>query len=113
MSMKPGHHAQVPLDEGTTIVNEARLAHEAGWSVFTTTVVVGFTSGSGLGIGGKRTTRSERWEPAQLIAAVEALGWHLANLDHVWVQTEQNNALGPAAQIRGLVEARMMFRRRG
>jgi len=111
MSAKPSKHVPVPVDEGTTILTEARAAHEAGWPIFTTTVVVGFTSGSGLGIGGKKTTRTDRWEPAQLIAAVEASGWRLDHLDHVWIQTEQNNALGAAALIRGLIEARMLFRR--
>ena len=62
-------------------------------------MTVEFSTGSGLGLGGKKTTRADRWDPAAVIESVEALGWRLEHLDHVWEQTEHNAALGGAAVI--------------
>lgn len=99
----------VPEEEGRPIYEAAQQARAAGRRVFTCTVTVGFTSGSGLGIGGKKTTRYDRWDPATLIEAIEGLGWRLDNLDHIWVQTEHNTALN-MANLRGLIQAHMLFR---
>ena len=101
----------VPEDEGRPIYEAAQQAKLAGRRIFTCTVVVGFTSGSGLGIGGKKTTRYDRWDPSTLLEAVEDLGWELVTLDHLWVQTEHNASIGNAANIRGVIQAHMLFRR--
>jgi len=73
-------------------------------------VTVSFTTGSGMGLGGKKTTTVKRWDPAYLVESIEALGWRLDRLDHVWQQTEHNTALN-LAMIRGLTSAHMLFRR--
>lgn len=101
--------APVPDDEGRPIYEAAQQARTAGRRIFTCCVTVGFTSGSGLGIGGKKTTRYDRWDPATLIEAIEGLGWRLESLDHIWVQTEHNTALN-MANLRGLIQAHMFFR---
>lgn len=100
----------VPQSEVQPIHEAALRAREAGRRIFTCSVIVAVTTGSGLGLGGKKTTRAERWDPSLLIEAVEALGWNLERLDHVWQQTEHNAALGGAAVIRGHVVAYMQFR---
>ena len=99
----------VPEGEGRPIYEAAQQSRTAGRRIFTCTVVVGFTSGSGLGIGGKKTTRYDRWDPPTLIEAIEGLGWRLESLDHIWVQTEHNTALN-MANLRGLIQAHMFFR---
>ena len=101
--------APIPDDEGRPIFVAAQQARTAGRRIFTCSVTVGFTSGSGLGIGGKKTTRYDRWDPATLIEAIENLGWRLESLDHIWVQTEHNTALN-MANLRGLIQAHMLFR---
>lgn len=103
----------VPLEEGQPILAAAAWAQDAGRRIFTCAVTVGFSTGSGLGLGGKKTTRMQRWDPATLIEAIEGLGWRLEHLDHVWEQTEHNASIGGAAIIRGLTVAHMQFRRTG
>ncbi|MCZ2810223.1 hypothetical protein O2W15_02125 [Modestobacter sp. VKM Ac-2979] len=100
----------VPEAEVRAIVEAAIRARDSGRRIFTCSVTVEFTTGSGLGMGGKRSTQVRRWDPAVMIEEVEALGWRLEHLDHVWEQTEHNNALGGAAMIRGLTVAHLLFR---
>jgi hypothetical protein len=100
---------EVPAEEARDIIEEATRARAAGRRIFTCAVTVGFSSGSGVGFGGKKTTRMDRWDPAAVIENVESLGWRLEHLNHVWEQTEHNTAAGMAV-IRGLTVAHMLFR---
>jgi hypothetical protein len=102
--------SEVPADEGRPIWEAAARAREDGRKIFTCEVTVSFTTGSGMGLGGKKTTTVKRWDPAYLVESIEALGWRLDRLDHVWQQTEHNTALN-LAMIRGLTSAHMLFRR--
>ena len=100
----------VPNEEGQPIWEAAVRARDANRRIFTCAVTVAFTTGSGIGLGGKKSTRVQRWDPSSLIESIESLGWRLQHLDHVWEQTEHNAAIGPAAMIRGLTVAHMQFR---
>ena len=62
-------------------------------------------------MGGRKTTGIDRWDLAPLIESIEALGWRLEHLEHVWAQTEHNAALGKAAHIRGVTIAHMSPRK--
>ena len=99
----------VPVEEGRPIWEAAVRARDAGRRVFTCAVTVAYTSGSGLGLGGKKTTDIRNWDPATLIESIESLGWRLEHVDHVWQQTEHNAALGKVV-IKGLTRAQMLFR---
>ncbi|MGY1985447.1 hypothetical protein ACI792_04415 [Blastococcus sp. SYSU DS0669] len=101
--------SSVPQDEALPILEAATRARDGGRRIFTCAVTVGFSTGSGVGLGGKKTTRVQRWDPAALIEGIESLGWRLEHMDHVWEQTEHNTALNMAV-IRGLTVAHMQFR---
>ncbi len=100
----------VPEAEGKPVYEAAQRAKQANRRVFSCSVVVSFTTGSGLGMGGKKTSRIDQWDPSALIEAIEGVGWRLEYLTHVWEQTEHNASLGSAAVIRGLTRAYMTFR---
>lgn len=91
----------VPAEEGRPIYEAALRARDIGRRIFTCAVTVGFSSGSGMGFGGKKTSKTQRWDPSTLIEAIEDLGWRLENMDHVWIQTEQGDTLGGATRIKG------------
>jgi hypothetical protein len=101
----------VPAEEGRPIYEAALRARDIGRRIFTCAVTVGFSSGSGMGLGGKKTTKTRRWDTSTLIEAIEDLGWHLEHMDHVWIQTEQGDTLGGATKIKGLTVAHLQFRR--
>lgn len=86
---------------------------QSGRSLFTCSTLAAVTSGSGLGAGGRKTTGIDRWDLGPLIESIEALGWRLEHLEHVWAQTEHNASIGNAAHIRGVTIAHMLFRRSG
>ncbi len=100
----------VPESEGKPIFEAAQQAKQPNRRVFSCSAVVSFTTGSGLGLGGKRTSRIEQWDPSALIEAIESAGWRPEYLTHVWEQTEHNASVGGAAVIRGLTRAYMTFR---
>lgn len=99
----------VPDEEGRLLWEAARDAYVDGRSIFTCAVTVTETTGSGVG-SGRKGTRFQDWSVAELVEAVESLGWKLADIDHVWVHTEHNTALG-ASLLRGVTRAHLLFRR--
>src|SRR4051794_36156492 len=102
---------EVPSREGEPIWRAAGAAKALGRRIFTCSVTVGHTEASGFGPGGKRSTTVKRWDPALLIESIEALGWRLEHMDHVWAQTNQNASLGTgSADIGGLIIGHMQFR---
>lgn len=102
----------IPPEEGQPIYDAARQAVAAGRTIFTCAVPVGFTSGSGITLGGgKKTTHLKAWDSAPLIEAIEALGWRLESLNHVWAQTEQGATAVGGSKIKGLTIAHLLFRR--
>jgi len=101
----------VPVEEGRPIWEAAQQAVQSGRKLFTCSTLAAVTSGSAIGMGGRKTTGIDRWDLAPLIESIEALGWRLEHLEHVWAQTEHNAALGKAAHIRGVTIAHMLFRR--
>ncbi|HWS39607.1 MAG TPA: hypothetical protein VN408_43530 [Actinoplanes sp.] len=103
----------VPAEEGLPIYEAAVQAANSGRAVFTCAVTVGFSTGSGMGFGGKKTSNLRLWDSGELIEAIEKLGWRLDRCDHVWAQTEQGATLGGATMIKGLTVAHMLFRKVG
>jgi hypothetical protein len=101
----------IPIEEGQPIYEAALRARDAGRRIFTCAVTVAFSAGSGLNMGGKKTTKLQRWDASALIEAIEDLGWRLEHMDHVWLQTEQGDSIGGATKIKGLTLAHMQFRR--
>ena len=103
----------VPTQEGVPLHEAAKSAHAQGRSIYTCSVVVATTVGSrGMSVrGGKSGTRGQQWDPAQLIEAIETLGWRLEQIDHTWHQTEHNAVLGANALVAGITTAHMLFRR--
>src|SRR3954466_12853210 len=101
----------VPAEEGRPIWEAAEQARQGGAHRFGASTLAAVTSGSALGMGGRKTTGIDRWDLGPLIESIEALGWRLDHLEHVWAQTEHNAALGKAAHIRGVTIAHMLFRR--
>jgi hypothetical protein len=53
----------VPEDEGRLVWDAAVAAHQQGQTLFECAVIVGFTTGSALGLGGKKSTANRRFDP--------------------------------------------------
>ncbi|GAA1649716.1 hypothetical protein [Georgenia ruanii] len=100
----------VPESEGQPVYQAAVDAKQRGARIFTCAVIVAYTEGGGLGLGAKRTTTLKRWDPSALLDAIEALGWRLEHLDHVWAQTAANASIGNNAIVKGLTHAHYLFR---
>lgn len=102
----------VPADEAEPILRDAEVLRAEGVHVYACAVLIAHTSGGGAGTGGKWTTKISRFNPSWLIEQLERSGWRLENIDHVWMQTSQNNSItGNFGIIEGFVEAQMLFRR--
>lgn len=109
MSRKQQGPVPVPDEDGRPLWEAARDAYADGRTVFTCAVTVSEATGSGVG-SGRKGTRLLDWSVAELVESIEALGWRLEHIDHVWVQTEHNTALG-ASLLRGITRAHVLFRR--
>lgn len=100
----------VPPEEGVPIYEAAVRAKDAGRRIFLAAVTVEYSAG-GMGVGGNRTSNVEHWDSSDLIEAIENLGWHLEDVDHVWRQTGQSSGIPGAAIVKGLTIAYLRFRR--
>src|SRR5215213_2863788 len=95
---------QVPTEAGRTIVDDAREAQQQGRSIFTCQVVVSVTTAAGVAFRAKSAGKVERWDISMLVGAVEALGWRLEHLDHVWYPSNVNSAGTGLTTVMGVTE---------
>lgn len=65
---------EIPLEEGQPVVGAATRAHFENRRIFTCAVTVEYSSGGGVGFGGKKTTILKTWDPSTLIEQIESSG---------------------------------------
>ncbi|MFD6175872.1 MULTISPECIES: hypothetical protein [unclassified Isoptericola] len=103
--------AASPLGRATT-------AYQRGDAFFQFTATVSALTGQSSGFGSSDNTVSEYSGGVEVLGPIEALGWSLEHVSHVFVQTGSTStarvmSTGEGTVTRGLVNAIYLFRRAG
>lgn len=103
---------EVPSEVGKPLWQAARAARAADAPIFTCSITLHEVRNSSMKLSTK-PQKSTEYSPDRLLAAIEALGWTLNFVDHVWVPAASYQAGSASLNTTGhsgFVQGRYLFR---